>query len=53
MGLAKPADAAAPFDHDAAIKAILPAYTELLTKLKGMGVPEVRRSSCISPEYSL
>ncbi len=42
MGLAKPADAAAPFDHDAAIKALLPAYTDLLTKLKEMGVPEVR-----------
>ena len=42
VGLAKPADASAPFDHDAAIKALLPAYTQLLTELKGMGVPEAQ-----------
>ena len=48
VGLSKPADAAKPFDHDAAIKALLPAYTELLTQLKALGVPEVRtRSSYI------
>lgn len=41
MGLSKPADAAAPFDHDAAIKALLPAYIDLLTQLKALGVPEV------------
>ena len=42
VGLAKPADAASPFDHDAAIKALLPAYTQLLQELKGMGVPEAQ-----------
>lgn len=42
MGLSKPADASAPFDHDSAIKALLPAYTELLTQLKALGVPEVQ-----------
>jgi 5-methyltetrahydropteroyltriglutamate--homocysteine methyltransferase len=42
VGLAKPADASAPFDHDAAIKALLPAYIDLLTNLKALGVPEVQ-----------
>lgn len=42
VGLAKPADASAPFDHDAAIKALLPAYTDLLSNLKSLGVPEVQ-----------
>lgn len=42
VGLSKPADASAPFDHDSAIKALLPAYTELLTQLKALGVPEVQ-----------
>ena len=41
VGLSKPADPAKPFDHDAAIKALLPAYTNLLTQLKALGVPEV------------
>ena len=50
VGLSKPADAAKPFDHDAAIKALLPAYTDLLTQLKAMGVPEVRsRAAYMSP----
>lgn len=42
VGLSKPADASSPFDHDSAIKALLPAYTELLTQLKALGVPEVQ-----------
>ena len=42
VGLAKPADASTPFDHDGAIKALLPAYTQLLQELKGMGVPEAQ-----------
>ncbi len=42
VGLAKPADAANPFDHDAAIEALLPAYTQLLQELKELGVPEAQ-----------
>ena len=42
VGLAKPADASSPFDHDAAIKALLPAYSQLLQELKGLGVPEAQ-----------
>lgn len=42
VGLSKSADASAPFDHDSAIKALLPAYIKLLTQLKALGVPEVQ-----------
>ena len=42
VGLAKPADAGSPFDHDNAIKALLPAYSQLLSELKALGVPEAQ-----------
>lgn len=42
VGLAKPADGSSPFDHDAAIKALLPAYSQLLQELKALGVPEAQ-----------
>ncbi|KAK9821557.1 hypothetical protein WJX81_005017 [Elliptochloris bilobata] len=42
VGLAKPADAEAPFKRAEAVAALVPAYEAVLKELAGLGVPEVQ-----------